>query len=231
MVTYKIIGVQNINPIEIEKEDDLTLEDFYKDMESHGVNIPRENLIFLTDNERVKDPEKKYDKDNIVLIYSDVQQYRDELKKIFGSKSITDESQKSQIVQNTLTPIEEEKYEYKDELHKVKECDINNKETLEILNNPDFINLLRIYKTKPEMLSYLHQYVHSSSFINVVNYDEIEVKEHNYNVDEIESMLKNYNLNITKEVIEKLLYHFKGNVSLTFRYIISSKDFISQDNT
>lgn len=231
MVTYKIIGVPNINPIEIKKDDDLTLEDFYKDMESNGINIPRENLIFLTDNERVKDPEKKYDKDNIVLIYSDVQHYRDELKKIFESKSSNiDESHKSQIVQNTLTPIPEEKYEYKDELHKVKECDIN-KETLEILNNPDFINLLRIYKTKPEMLSYLHQYVHSSSFINVVNFNEIKVKDHNYNVDEMESMLKNYNLNITKEVIEKLLYHFKGNISLTFRYIISSKDFISQDNT
>lgn len=225
MVTYKIIGVQSINPIEIEKEDDLTLEDFYKDMESIGVNIPRENLIFLTDNERVKDPEKKYGKDNTVLIYSDVQHYRDELKRVFVSKSNTDESQKTQIIENKLTPIEEEKYEYKDELYKLKEIDIEkNKEVLEILNNPDFINLLRIYKTKPEMLSYLYQYVQSSSIVNVVDLDKVELKEHHYNVDEVETMLKNYNLNITKEVIEKLLFHFKGNVSLTFRYIISSKD-------
>jgi len=229
MVIYKIIGVQTIEPIQLEKEDDLTLEDFYKDMESYGVNIPRENLIFLTNNERVKDPEKKYGKDNTVLIYSDVQQYRDELKRVFVSKN--SDIEKPQTVQNTLTPIEEEKYEYKDELHKLKEIDINNKEVLEILNNPDFINLLRIYKTKPEMLSYLYQYVQSSSIVNVVDLDKVELKEHTYNVDQVEIMLKNYNLNITKEVIEKLLFHFKGNVSLTFRYIISSKDFISQDNT
>jgi hypothetical protein len=223
MVTYKIIGVQSIEPIQIEKEDDLSLEDFYKDMESQGVNIPRGNLIFLTDNERVKDPEKKYGKDNTVLIYSDVQQYRDELKRVFVSKN--SDTEKPQIVQNTLTPIEEEKYEYKDELHKLKEIDIEkNKEVLEILNNPDFINLLRIYKTKPEMLSYLYQYVQSSSIINVVDLDKVELKEHNYNVDEVDTMLKKYNLNINKEVIEKLLFHFKGNINLTFKYIISSKD-------
>jgi hypothetical protein len=81
------------------------------------------------------------------------------------------------------------------------------------------------------MLSYLYQYVQSSSIVNVVDLDKVELKEHTYNVNEVETMLKNYNLNITKEVIEKLLFHFKGNVSLTFRYIISSKDFISQDNT
>jgi hypothetical protein len=224
MVVYKIIGVQSINPIELEKDSDLTLEDFYKDMESYGVNIPRENLIFLTDNERVKDPEKKYGKDNVVLIYSDVQQYRDELKRVFVSKN--SDTEKPQVVENTLTPIEEEKYEYKDELNKLKESDITkNKEVLDILNNPDFINLLRIYKTKPEMLSYLYQYVQSGNIINNVNLDEVELVEHNYNVDEMELMLKNYNLNITKDVIEKLLFHFKGNVSLTFRYIISSKNY------
>jgi hypothetical protein len=224
MVVYKIIGVQSINPIELDKEDDLTLEDFYNDMESYGVNIPRENLIFLTDNERVKDPEKKYSKDNVVLIYSDVQQYRDELKRVFIAKN--SDTEKPQVVSNTLEPIEEEKYEYKDELNKLKECDITkNKEVLDILNNPDFINLLRIYKTKPEMLSYLYQYVQSGNIINDVNLDEVELAEHNYNVDEMELMLKNYNLNITKDIIEKLLFHFKGNVSLTFRYIISSKSY------
>jgi hypothetical protein len=225
MVTYKIIGVQSIEPIKLEKDNDLTLEDFYKDMETYGVNIPKENLIFLTDNERVKDPEKKYDKDNTVLIYSDVAHYREELKRVFVSKN--SDTEKPQIVQNTLTPILEEKYEYKDELNKLSEIDIEkNKEILEILTNPDFINLLRIYKTKPEMLSYLYQYVQSSSIINVVDLDKIELKEHNYNVDEMETMLKHYNLNITKEVIEKLLFHFKGNVNLTFKYIISSKDII-----
>jgi hypothetical protein len=224
MVIYKIIGVQSIAPIELEKESDLTLEDFYKDMESYGVNIPRENLIFLTNNERVKDPEKKYDKNNTVLIYSDVQQYRDELKRVFVSKN--SDTEKPQVVENTLTPIEEEKYEYKDELNKLKESDISkNKEVLEILNNPDFINLLRIYKTKPEMLSYLYQYVQSSSIVGVINLDEVELKEHNYPVDEVELLLKNYNLNITKDIIEKLLFHFKGNVNLTFRYIISSKSY------
>lgn len=226
MVVYKIIGVQSINPIELDKEDDLTLEDFYTDMESYGVNIPRENLVFLTDNERVKDPEKKYSKDNVVLIYSDVQQYRDELKRVFINNNSDTEKSLVENQPNVITPIEEEKYEYKDDLHKLKESDISeNKEVLDILNNPDFINLLRIYKTKPEMLSYLYQYVQSGSIINDVNLDEVELVDHNYNVDEMELMLKNYNLNITKDVIEKLLFHFKGNMSLTFRYIISSKNY------
>ena len=223
MVFYKIIGLQTIEPIQIDKEEELTLEDFQKDMESYGVNIPKENLIFIANNARVKDPEQKYDKNCTVLIYSDIQQYRDELKRVFVLKN--SETEKPQIVQNTLTPIPEEKYEYKDELHKLNEIDIaKNKEVFDILNNPDFINLLRIYKTKPEMLSYLYQYVQSSSIINVVDLDKVELKEHNYNVDEMETMLKKYNINISKEVIEKLLFHFKGNVNLTFKYIVSSKD-------
>ena len=84
---------------------------------------------------------------------------------------------------------------------------------LEILNDPYFINLIRIYKNKPELFKDFYKYI-STTFIiqQKVN------KEHNYNNNL--DIIKNMNLNYDDNQIMNSLKIANNNVNLALRHLI-----------
>jgi hypothetical protein len=99
-----------------------------------------------------------------------------------------------------------------------------NKEFLKKLSNPDFLYLLKLYKSKPELFSDMYQFVSNTTSITKVNLqnvnlDDFKLYEEVY--DKLKTVLSGFKLNIPEDTCKKLLKLFEGNYDRTFRYLLS----------
>lgn len=91
--------------------------------------------------------------------------------------------------------------------------DINT--TFEYLNDPDFIFLLKIYKTKPELFGLLQKFTSSTKIIKITNNDTVDYSSNFINI-------KKLNLNVYDEQIITALKTTSNHLSLAVRYLICS---------
>lgn len=99
-----------------------------------------------------------------------------------------------------------------------------NKEFLKKLSDPDFIYLLKIYKSKPELFSNMYQFVSNSTNIPKVNLQNIDLDDFKLYDDvyaKLKMVLSDFKLTIPEDTCKKLLKFFGGNYDRTFRYLLS----------
>ena len=97
----------------------------------------------------------------------------------------------------------------------------SNNKTLELLNNNDFVTLLKIYNTNPDVFELLYKYTQNGSVIK-------SLELNNTNIDDIDyyNFLTNkiYNLNIItdKNKIMSYLIKHSGHLNLTLRDLLNT---------
>lgn len=102
-----------------------------------------------------------------------------------------------------------------------------NSQILECFEDKDFINILRIYHQKPELIKLANSYLTSGSIINKVDLDKINLDEFKYQkeLDHISTIISDkLAVDITEErleIVKKILINFKGHLNLSLRYILT----------
>jgi hypothetical protein len=86
---------------------------------------------------------------------------------------------------------------------------------LEIFKDDDFINLVKIYKNKPQLFLELYKYINSSEIIKINKNTEL-------NYDENLLFIKNLNFDFTDENILNALTLTGNNINLSVRYLLSN---------
>jgi hypothetical protein len=87
---------------------------------------------------------------------------------------------------------------------------------LEIFKDPDFRNLIKIYKNKPEIFKDFYKYISTSYLVKLEVNEDIDYSS---NLDTI----KNMNLNFTDEDIIDSLKITNNHINLALRHLISTK--------
>lgn len=99
-----------------------------------------------------------------------------------------------------------------------------NKEFLKKISDPDFIYLLKLYKSKPELFSNMYQFISNTTNVQNINLKNIDLNDFKL-YDDVYSKLKiilsNFKLTIPEDTCKKLLKFFGGNYDRTFRYLLS----------
>ena len=206
-----------IYEINIPHEGNINLTSIHNFFMSHGINQEViYQTIFSINSEQIKDPIKIYsiDPNNIYIILMDDQQNNQQIYELFltiGTPKMDDE---------ICQPITQK------EPIKLSSEIINkiNKETLILFTDPDFINILSIYKRKPELFNILSNYIQnnniSESFLVNKDIDELTNDEQKYYTD-LSLNILDLNLGVSQNIILDKLIKYSGNLNLTIRSIIN----------
>jgi hypothetical protein len=100
-----------------------------------------------------------------------------------------------------------------------------NEQTLLLCSDPDFINLLSIYKRKPELFNLLSNYIQNNeiiteSLIPSKDIDDLSYEEQCYYTS-LSLKIMNLNLGVSQNVILDKLIKYSGHLNLTIRSIIN----------
>ena len=108
-----------------------------------------------------------------------------------------------------------------DEINKI------NEKIFHQFQDKDFLNLIRICITKPELLKIANSYLVNGSIIDKINFDDIKLDDFSYE-SEFEYIRNFFVTNLSRnlsefhfEVIKKVLVHFNGHLNLSLRYLIN----------
>ncbi len=94
-----------------------------------------------------------------------------------------------------------------------------NEKSIELFADEDFRNLIKIYKTKPELFSIFNQYIQQTG----VDESILCVSDINEDKEYYESLVKeieSLNLGVSKKVIYNRLIKFKGHLNLVVRSLL-----------
>ena len=134
------------------------------------------------------------------------------------SKPSTPSNYTVQPQQNLKKPIEQKIPSLEDD-----EMIEHNEAIIKKLLDPYFVTLMKIYKEKPALLATAFNYVNSGSLVDITDIDYLEVEKLEEKEQEVyqnaKSIFTKYNYVVEDETLFKLIRHFKGNVSLIFRYV------------
>ena len=98
----------------------------------------------------------------------------------------------------------------------------HNKEVLDVLKDNDFITLMKIYHTKPQLLSFMYNYVSSGNIVDTKELKEVEddmSEEETKVFKEVKALTESFSFDVEDSMIKKLVRGFDGNCSLIFRYL------------
>ena len=184
--------------------DTITLRDIYRYLINKNILLKKLSECKFINSGQVLELNKQSftieDTINIYLVIQDTEFKNDVITKLFN---INLESE----LNDTNEEVEE--VEIKTEL-----CDY--------FKDEDFINLLKIVKTKPKYLQMVSSYLSHGDIIEDINFDDINIDNFNYDT-ELNILNDNIRPNIENwdEVkVKKLLINYEGNVNLTSRYIL-----------
>lgn len=182
----------------------ITLRDIYRYLINKNILLKKLSECKFINSGQVLELNKQSftieDTINIYLVIQDAEFKNDVITKLFN---INLESE----LNDTNEEVEE--VEIKTEL-----CDY--------FKDEDFINLLKIVKTKPKYLQMVSSYLSHGDIIEDINFDDINIDNFNYDT-ELNILNDNIRPNIENwdEVkVKKLLINYEGNVNLTSRYIL-----------
>lgn len=206
------------------------------DLDESIIDNPMSAIMYITERESVNDVDKNYkilnennENKRIIHIFSKISKVREILKECFSKF----EYNKNKVIPSapavtaaTAVPVSPELNQEVVE----KEPDIqseviieSNDEISKLLQDPDFLKLIQIYKSKSHLLSTLLNFVSVGDIINKVNFDEIkfdDFSDYEEAFSKLHHILQNYKLNMEEDNLKKLLFHFKGNYNLVFRYLL-----------
>ena len=98
-----------------------------------------------------------------------------------------------------------------------------NENTLLLFSDPDFINLINIYKRKPELFNLLSNYIQNNdiaieSLLSISNkkFDQLSNEDKLYYTD-LSVKITNFGFKIPQETIIDRLIKYSGHLNLTIR--------------
>lgn len=203
------------------------LGDIYKHLMEKGISRDMlEDIKFITKGHAISDTTEILVADDMTIIYLFTNKIyvRFELtRKVFLSV----DTQPITILHNSPVKIQlPDTPDVIDTLTSDKICSLN-KSIIQLFQDPDFRELLRICVTKPHMLNQMASYLTHGDMIS----DEVEIEtdidnlnkytnEYNELVNLLK-MLDSYNDIHTEEILLKsILYHFNGHLNLSLRFIV-----------
>lgn len=208
--------VNNSYEFNIQHEGDINLESIHNFFITNGINKEYlDQTTFIINSELISDPTKIYsiNLNEIYIILVNNQQNSQEMQQLIISM------EKQKMNEEIFQPITQN-----DEI-KVSPEIINklNEETLLLFTDPDFINILSIYKRKPELFNILSNYIQSTSIVEslvVDNDNDLSSEELNY-YSNLTLKILNLNLGVSKDLIMNKLIKYSGHLNLTIRAIIN----------
>jgi len=119
---------------------------------------------------------------------------------------------KNEIIKNIYSiKIEQEQ--------EVIEININ-ENIIKQFNDPDFCNILRICLTKPDIINQVNSYLSHGNIVPNIQLIDIENFTFNDEYEHIIKLLTELKYNINEHLIKSVLYHFKGHLNLSLRYLL-----------
>ena len=177
-----------------------------------GNNINTENNLKTDKHINIESSDKFYifcvkdeDKESFVnLVFENIKLY------------ITDLEKENKNLNNSI--------EHEETLDK-KYIIESNTEVQQILNDSDFINLLKIYTNKPHLFEELSNYVSVKTACDLN--EKIELNQEIEDTSEFETLKaflssSNLNTNITDSYIKSVLKHFDNQINRALRYILTN---------
>jgi len=167
----------------------------------------------------VKFGEKSLINQQIMSVIDDTESSLDNLEDSFSLgdpedniQDLSSESEKSE--DNKSEKSEDNKSEESEDnkIYDFSSVELN----LEILNDPDFLYMIRIYKNKPELFKDFYKYISSSYLVKFEHNSEIDYSNNLQNI-------KNMNLNFTDDEILNSLKLTNNHINLALRCLITTK--------
>ena len=182
-------------------------------------------IKFIIDSEQIKDEKKFYtineNEVHKIFIFVFNQEIRQKLQVIFKTFGIElSTSNQNDELTEPLTQFNEEN------TNKLTPEIINkvNENTLLMLSDPDFVNLLNIYKKKPHLFNLLSNYIQDnnssdifSKEINIYNLSQEDKLYYN----DLSLKIMNLNLGFSQENIMNCLIKYSGHLNLTIRSLFT----------
>jgi len=178
-----------------------------------------QEIKFIIDSEQINNYEKSYyigpNEIYYIFIFVFNQEIRNKLQDIFISNGsvVSSESDKEND-----SDVEEEFPILN--LTIIKEMNDN---TLLLFSDPDFINLINIYKRKPELFNLFSNYIQNNdiaieSLLTVPNkkFDQLSEQDKIYYTD-LSIKITNFGFKIPQETIINRLIKYSGHLNLTIR--------------
>lgn len=247
-ITYKLVGIQGDYTFTKDHSDVefMTLMNFHDDIIELGFEEGFDDVMIICRSKTLKDNSIKVtDEKCIIFVFSKVPEIKLKLRDAFATvcqpKTIPPQSSIfNQPKQNPLapmikrSPVEDETKKIlgdvkvdkpiENNVEKIKESKMeeHNSEVIKTLSDPDFINLMKIYHNKPELLLFAFNYLNSGSIVEMIEFDDtdMELSEHQTNImKQVKELISQFNIDVEDNMIVKLIKRFDGNVSLIFRYI------------
>lgn len=240
-ITYKLVGTKE--QLEIVKEIDrskLNYSACVADFKEYGFDKSFEKIIFICRSKKLVDDSVEFTSDiQQVFIFSKdlevkmkmLQLFKDngmKVKRPSGSSSsltVGRVSKPNTPSNFTVLPQQDLKKPIEQKIPSLEDDEMieHNESIVKKLLNPDFVTLMKIYKEKPELLATAFNYVNSGSLVDITDIAELEVEKLEEKEQEVyqkvKSIFTKYNYVVEDETLFKLIRHFKGNVSLIFRYV------------
>lgn len=230
-VTYKLVGIKG--DYHFSKEHDVefvNLDTFKSDISKIGFDGDHNKIIFITQSKTVKSNEIKFTLlESIVFVFSKEVDVKIKLKEVFEKKSDSTSLSIDKPISHTTSnfdviPTQDVKKPVEIKIPTLEDEKMiqHNEDILKVLKDNDFITLMRIYHNKPELLSFMYNYISSGNIIDMKELKELdkELTEDETKVfSEIKILIASFSFNVDDDMIKKLIRAFNGNCSLIFRYI------------
>jgi len=217
----------------LEIENQITLKKIYLHLIKKQVNINiLKNLKIIHSGDNIN-KESNLKTDKIINIDSSDKFY------IFCNNDDDKETFINLVFENIkiyITESEKENKNLNDSIEYEKTLDKkyvieSNHEVQEILNDSDFINLLKIYTNKPHLFEELSNYVSVKTACDLNQ--KIKLNQEIEDTSEFETLKaflasSNLNNNITDSYIKSILKHFDNQINRALRYILTNNSQLSQ---
>jgi hypothetical protein len=230
-IVFKLVGMSSEGKSYEIKDayvGNITLKMLYDLFKSQGVtNEELDNIKFIIDTKQMQNFDQEYtikqDESRTIFVFTNNEDIRKKLLMFFSKVGSEVGNHQPQVknceLLKPLTDIAPEVPILTDEM-----INTMNQRTVKLFNDPDFIFLIKIIKTKPELLgtalqfvqhgTIVHEALHNVKTINDLEHDELEKYK------TIALYFNQFELQFSEEDILKRLIKFNGIINLTLRSLL-----------
>ena len=232
-IIFKLIGNIKLKVLEIKYDinEIVRLSSIISIFKNYG--IPSENfehIKFIVESEHLINNSKFFEvSDNynlIVFIFTSKKEINDKLIKIFSKNNNidyinyideVDDIDDEELTKSIVDKIEEKIPELSQDI-----IDSNNTKTLELFENPNFKNLVKIYFNEPDIFKTFLQFISHGDITNMTIPIINEEKDYSVEIKHIKSL----GITESDEVILHFLKKYNGHINLSLRAFLCEKAMI-----